>query len=66
MRVYFLDKLIPLWSEKYSINNQIDIQHQKLFELGIKVENAVFKFVKREELKKNLNRTFLLHERTFS
>ncbi|MFY4725332.1 bacteriohemerythrin [Campylobacter jejuni] len=53
-----MDKLIPLWSEKYSINNEIDIQHQKLFELGIKVENAVFKFVKREELKEILIELF--------
>ncbi|EAL5791007.1 chemotaxis protein, partial [Campylobacter jejuni] len=47
-----LDKLIPTWNEKYSIHDtMIDIQHQKLCELASKVESAVYKFVKREELK---------------
>ncbi|BEK21772.1 hypothetical protein B11253_00710 [Campylobacter jejuni] len=36
----------------------IDIQHQKLFELASKVESAVYKFVKREELKEILTELF--------
>ncbi|EGQ5937972.1 TPA: hemerythrin family non-heme iron protein, partial [Campylobacter jejuni] len=49
-----MDKLIT-WNEKYSIHDtMIDIQHQKLFELAGKVESAVYKFVKREELKEIL------------
>ncbi|ECL9474444.1 TPA: bacteriohemerythrin [Campylobacter jejuni] len=36
----------------------IDIQHQKLFELADKVESAVYKFVKREELKEILTELF--------
>ncbi|UWN28882.1 hemerythrin family non-heme iron protein [Campylobacter jejuni] len=52
-----MDKLIPTWNEKYSIHDtMIDIQHQKLFELAGKVESAVYKFVKREELKENIIR----------
>lgn len=48
-----LDKLIPTWNEKYSIHDtMIDIQHQKLFELAAKIENVVYKFVQRDELKK--------------
>ncbi|EDP7561088.1 hemerythrin family non-heme iron protein, partial [Campylobacter jejuni] len=32
-----MDKLIPVWDEKYSINDEkIDAQHQKLFELAAK------------------------------
>lgn len=54
-----LDKLIPTWNEKYSIHDtMIDIQHQKLFELADKVESAVYKFVKREELKEILTELF--------
>lgn len=54
-----LDKLIPTWNEKYSIHDtMIDIQHQKLFELAGKVESAVYKFVKREELKEILTELF--------
>ncbi len=54
-----LDKLIPTWNEKYSIHDtMIDIQHQKLFELAGKVESAVYKFVKREELKEILTEHF--------
>lgn len=54
-----LDKLIPTWNEKYSIHDtMIDIQHQKLFELASKVESAVYKFVKREELKEILTELF--------
>ncbi|EAI3161864.1 chemotaxis protein, partial [Campylobacter jejuni] len=54
-----MDKLIPTWNEKYSIHDtMIDIQHQKLFELAGKVESAVYKFVKREELKEILTELF--------
>lgn len=54
-----LDRLIPVWDEKYSINDaKIDTQHKKLFELAGKVENAVFKFVKRDELKEILSDLF--------
>ncbi|EAC2003845.1 hemerythrin family non-heme iron protein [Campylobacter jejuni] len=54
-----MDKLIPTWNEKYSIHDtMIDIQHQKLFELADKVESAVYKFVKREELKEILTELF--------
>lgn len=42
----------------------IDIQHQKLFELASKVESAVCKFAKREELKEILTELFN-YERTF-
>ncbi|ECL6401977.1 bacteriohemerythrin [Campylobacter jejuni] len=53
-----MDKLIT-WNEKYSIHDtMIDIQHQKLFELAGKVESAVYKFVKREELKEILTELF--------
>ncbi|ECQ6819939.1 TPA: hemerythrin family non-heme iron protein, partial [Campylobacter jejuni] len=53
-----MDKLIT-WNEKYSIHDtMIDIQHQKLFELASKVESAVYKFVKREELKEILTELF--------
>lgn len=39
-------RLIPIWDERYNINNQkIDTQHKRLFELAAQVENAVFKFV---------------------
>ncbi|ELU7404403.1 hemerythrin domain-containing protein [Campylobacter jejuni] len=54
-----LNKLIPTWNEKYSTHDtMIDIQHQKLFELAGKVESAVYKFVKREELKEILTELF--------
>ncbi|EOV5462584.1 bacteriohemerythrin [Campylobacter jejuni] len=54
-----LDKLIPVWDEKYSINDEkIDAQHQKLFELAAKIENAVYKFVQRDELKEILTELF--------
>ena len=54
-----LNKLIPTWNEKYSIHDtMIDIQYQKLFELAGKVESAVYKFVKREELKEILTELF--------
>ncbi|EIB36956.1 hypothetical protein cje133_06265 [Campylobacter jejuni subsp. jejuni LMG 23357] len=54
-----MDKLISTWNEKYSIHDtMIDIQHQKLFELADKVESAVYKFVKREELKEILIELF--------
>ncbi|ENT2126554.1 hemerythrin family protein [Campylobacter jejuni] len=39
-------------------DTMIDIQHQKLFELAGKVESAVYKFVKREELKEILTELF--------
>lgn len=52
-------KLIPLWDERYNINHQkIDTQHQRLFEPAAQVENAVFKFVKRDELKEILTELF--------
>ncbi|EAI1019122.1 hemerythrin family non-heme iron protein [Campylobacter coli] len=54
-----MDKLIPAWDEKYSINDEkIDAQHQKLFELAAKIENAVYKFVQRDELKEILTELF--------
>lgn len=35
-------RLIPIWDERYNINNQkIDTQHKRLFELAAQVENAV-------------------------
>lgn len=53
------NKLIPNWEDKYSVNDErIDAQHKKLFELAAQVENAVFKFVKRDELKEILNELF--------
>lgn len=56
-----LDKLIPTWNEKYSIHDTIiDIQRQKLFELAAKMENIVYKFVQRDELKE-----ILIELRTF-
>lgn len=52
-------RLIPIWDERYNINNQkIDTQHKRLFELAAQVENAVFKFVKRDELKEILIELF--------
>lgn len=52
-------RLIPAWDECYNINNKkIDTQHKKLFELAAKVENAVYKFVKRDELKEILTELF--------
>ncbi|EAH5581654.1 hemerythrin family non-heme iron protein [Campylobacter jejuni] len=44
----------------------IDIQHQKLFELAGKVESAVYKFVKREELKEILTELFNYMKEHFS
>lgn len=62
-----LDKLIPTWNEKYSIHDTIiDIQHQKLCELASKVESAVYKFVKREELKEILTELFNYMKEHFS
>ncbi|ECZ1911026.1 bacteriohemerythrin [Campylobacter jejuni] len=62
-----MDKLIPTWNEKYSIHDtMIDIQHQKLFELAGKVESAVYKFVKREELKEILTELFNYMKEHFS
>lgn len=56
-----LDKLIPTWNEKYSIHDTIiDIQRQKLFEFAAKMENIVYKFVQRDELKE-----ILIELRTF-
>lgn len=61
-----LDKLIPTWNEKYSIHDiMIDIQHQKLFELAAKIENMVYKFVQRDELKEILIELFNYNKRTF-
>lgn len=61
-----LDKLIPTWNEKYSIHDtMIDIQHQKLFELAAKIENMVYKFVQRDELKEILIKLFNYNKRTF-
>lgn len=52
-------RLIPIWDERYNINNQkIDTQHKRLFKLAAQVENAVFKFVKRDELKEILIELF--------
>ncbi len=60
-------KLIPIWDIRYSIDNQkIDSQHQKLFELAAKVENAVYKFVKRDELKEILIELFNYMKEHFS
>ncbi|WP_144673055.1 bacteriohemerythrin [Campylobacter jejuni] len=54
-----MDKLIPVWDEKYSINDEkIDAQHQKLFELAAKIENTIYKFVQRDELKEILTELF--------
>ncbi|EAH5982327.1 bacteriohemerythrin [Campylobacter upsaliensis] len=54
-----MDKLIPTWDDKYSINDErIDAQHRKLFELAAKVESAVYGFVKRDELKEILMELF--------
>ncbi|TNB55950.1 bacteriohemerythrin [Campylobacter helveticus] len=54
-----MDKLIPTWDNKYSINDdRIDAQHKKLFALASKVENAVYGFVKRDELKEILMELF--------
>lgn len=54
-----MDKLIPTWDDKYSINDErIDAQHKKLFELAAKVEGAVYGFVKRDELKEILMELF--------
>lgn len=62
-----LDKLIPVWDEKYSINDEkIDAQHQKLFELAAKIENAVYKFVQRDELKEILTELFNYMKEHFS
>ncbi len=44
----------------------IDIQHQKLCELASKVESAVYKFVKREELKEILTELFNYMKEHFS
>ncbi len=44
----------------------IDIQHQKLFELASKVESAVYKFAKREELKEILTELFNYMKEHFS
>lgn len=56
-----MDKLIPAWDEKYSINDEkIDAQHQKLFELAAKIENAVYKFVQRDELKEILPNSLII------
>ncbi len=61
-----LDKLIPTWNEKYSIHDtMIDIQQQKLFELAAKIENMVYKFVQRDELKEILIELFNYNKRTF-
>ncbi|CEF59073.1 Hemerythrin-like iron-binding protein [Campylobacter jejuni] len=61
-----MDKLIPTWNEKYSIHDtMIDIQHQKLFELAAKIENMVYKFVQRDELKEILIELFNYNKRTF-
>ncbi|HBD2717640.1 TPA: hemerythrin family non-heme iron protein, partial [Campylobacter jejuni] len=43
----------------------IDIQHQKLFELAAKIENMVYKFVQRDELKEILIELFNYNKRTF-
>ncbi|EFC31752.1 hypothetical protein C1336_000020046 [Campylobacter jejuni subsp. jejuni 1336] len=43
----------------------IDIQHQKLFELAAKIENMVYKFVQRDELKEILIKLFNYNKRTF-
>ncbi|EAL8801523.1 hemerythrin family protein [Campylobacter jejuni] len=62
-----MDKLIPVWDEKYSINDEkIDAQHQKLFELAAKIENAVYKFVQRDELKEILTELFNYMKEHFS
>ncbi|BEJ84938.1 hypothetical protein B10525_00710 [Campylobacter jejuni] len=61
-----MDKLIPTWNEKYSIHDtMIDIQQQKLFELAAKIENMVYKFVQRDELKEILIELFNYNKRTF-
>lgn len=61
-----LDKLIPTWNEKYSIHDtMIDIQQQKLFELAAKIENMVYKFIQRDELKEILIELFNYNKRTF-
>lgn len=61
-----LDKLISTWNEKYSIHDtMIDIQRQKLFELAAKIENMVYKFVQRDELKEILIELFNYNKRTF-
>ncbi|MEQ4403354.1 bacteriohemerythrin [Campylobacter jejuni] len=62
-----MDKLIPVWDEKYSINDEkIDAQHQKLFELAAKIENAVYKFVQRDGLKEILTELFNYMKEHFS
>ncbi|MFQ6342873.1 bacteriohemerythrin [Campylobacter sp. VTCC 70190] len=62
-----MDKLIPVWDEKYSINDEkIDAQHKKLFELAAKIENAVYKFVQRDELKEILTELFNYMKEHFS
>lgn len=43
----------------------IDIQQQKLFELAAKIENMVYKFVQRDELKEILIELFNYNKRTF-
>ena len=54
-----MDKFIPTWDDKYSINDErIDTQHKKLFELAAKVESAVYGFAKRDELKEILMELF--------
>ncbi|EHR0429331.1 hypothetical protein KS854_000763, partial [Campylobacter jejuni] len=46
-------------------DTMIDIQQQKLFELAAKIENMVYKFVQRDELKEILIELFNYNKRTF-
>lgn len=54
-----MEKLIPVWDDKYKINSdEVDFQHQELFKLGARAEEAFFSFVTRDEIKKILMELF--------
>lgn len=62
-----MDKLIPDWNDKYTIDDpKIDAEHKKLFEIAEKVESNIFKHVNRDEYKEILNELFSYMKEHFS
>lgn len=54
-----MEKLIPAWDDKYKIHSdEVDFQHQELFKLGARAEEAFYSFVTREEIKTILTELF--------